>query len=361
MRRGIFASIIAVTLLLAAAPAEATFPGKNGKIAATGIRWSSRVEPPNIVTLNPDGTGVAAITSDDMSSSPQWSADGTKIAFERVRREGPPFYFPLEVAVSTMNSDGSGVMLLTDDTSFNRSPAWSPDGTKLVFSGNRNGDDDLYTINADGTGMTQITNGPGYDRQPVWSPLGDQIAFTSFGPDSLHIYVARADGSGRRQLESSVEGPVSPDWSPDGRRVTFDSYLTRQIYSIGVDGTGLLQLTNDPYTPSLAATNSAPAWSPDGTKIVFVHSECYGTAGCHGWLETISPNGTGRAILARLKDQYDLYQPDWQPIPGPRRGDYKNVAQFCKALREFLGDATFRNRYGGGANAHGKCVSGDGR
>jgi hypothetical protein len=48
---------------------------------------------------------------------------------------------------------------------------------------------------------------------------------------------------------------------------------------------------------------------------------------------------------------------DWQPIPGPRRSDYKNAAQFCKAERDFFGDAAFTSKYGGGANAHGKCVS----
>ena len=71
-------------------------------------------------------------------------------------------------------------------------------------------------------------------------------------------------------------------------------------------------------------------------------------------LATINPDGTGGAFVSNGGE------PDWQPV-GPQRSDYKNVAQFCKALREFLGDATFRNRYGGGANAHGKCVSGDGR
>ena len=50
--------------------------------------------------------------------------------------------------------------------------------------------------------------------------------------------------------------------------------------------------------------------------------------------------------------------PDWQPLVGPSRADYKNAATFCKAEQEFLGDGAFRQKYGGGANAHGKCVSG---
>ena len=50
-------------------------------------------------------------------------------------------------------------------------------------------------------------------------------------------------------------------------------------------------------------------------------------------------------------------QPDWQPLVGPQRSDYKNGSKFCKAERDFLGDTAFRQKYGGGANAHGRCVS----
>ena len=90
---------------------------------------------------------------------------------------------------------------------------------------------------------------------------------------------------------------------------------------------------------------------------MFDHSECYGTAGCHGWLETIRPDGNGRSTLARLDELYNLYEPDWQALPGPQRSDYKNASHYCKALHEFLGDEVFRARFGGAANAHGKCVS----
>ena len=46
--------------------------------------------------------------------------------------------------------------------------------------------------------------------------------------------------------------------------------------------------------------------------------------------------------------------PDWQPLVGPRLADYKNASQFCKAERDFLGEAAFRQKYGN----HGGCVSG---
>jgi hypothetical protein len=67
-----------------------------------------------------------------------------------------------------------------------------------------------------------------------------------------------------------------------------------------------------------------------------------------------SSDGSGKTFLTNGVD------PDWQPLPGPQRSDYKNAAKFCEAERDFLGDAAFRQRYGtngNGANAFGNCVS----
>jgi hypothetical protein len=52
--------------------------------------------------------------------------------------------------------------------------------------------------------------------------------------------------------------------------------------------------------------------------------------------------------------------PDWQPLVGPRRSDFTNASEFCKAQRSSMGEAAFTERYGAnrdGANAHGKCVT----
>ena len=73
--------------------------------------------------------------------------------------------------------------------------AYSPDGLKLVFSNNTDGDYEIYVMNADGTGVRQLTHNSSNDQQPSWSPDGKQIAFTSNRDGDFDIYVMNADGT----------------------------------------------------------------------------------------------------------------------------------------------------------------------
>ena len=82
-----------------------------------------------------------------------------------------------------MNADGTGQTMLTPDTSWNRYPAWSPDGSKIVFESGRDGSPGyIYVMNADGTGQTRLTNGPGEDTLPAWAPGTNQTTITLSPP-----------------------------------------------------------------------------------------------------------------------------------------------------------------------------------
>jgi Tol biopolymer transport system component len=167
-----------------------------------------------------------------------------------------------------------------------------------------------------------------------------------------------ADGSGVTELPFPGTNTRSdPAWSPDGHRISFVVFAGQyQIHVARPDGSEHLALTSDQapvpgYTGSIS--NRAPTFSPDGTKVAFTHIECPFYRD-YSRLQVVNADGSGgRATVADNAAQ----EPDWQLVVGPQRGDYKNAAHFCKALREFLGDEAFRSRYGGGANAHGKCVS----
>ena len=78
-----------------------------------------------------------------------------------------------------MNADGSGVTRLTVNDAVDSSPAWSPDGRRIAFDSTRDGNFEIYVMNADGSGVTRLTNNDAWDWYPDWSPDGRRIAFDS--------------------------------------------------------------------------------------------------------------------------------------------------------------------------------------
>jgi len=113
-----------------------------------------------------------------------------------------------------MNPDGSGPTNLTMNAEEDNLPQWSPDGTKIAFTSYRNDISEIYVMNADGTGQTRLTNNSVPDAHPAWSPDGTKIAFDRYQDGNYDVYVMNADGSGQSRLTSSTTLDVGPDWQP---------------------------------------------------------------------------------------------------------------------------------------------------
>jgi Tol biopolymer transport system component len=171
-----------------------------------------------------------------------------------------------------MNSDGNNQTDLTNNSNHDCDPAWSPDGTKIAFSSNRDGSWDIYVMTSDGSDQTNLTGDPANDDAPVWSPDGTKIAFNSDHSGHGEIYVMNADGSNQMKLTSSEHVANYPAWSPDGSEIAFGratcSWLWSDIYLVNTDGTDLRNITPN-IVSSEGPVTTGLTWSPDGTKIAF--------------------------------------------------------------------------------------------
>ena len=221
--------------------------------------------PGNICIMNADGSGRLQLTdntSDD--SDPAWSPDSAKVAFSS-RREG-------NTDIYMMNADGSQLQRLTDGEGDDTHPTWSPDGNRIAFASASDGRSDIFDINPDGSRLRQITDDDSHDSEPAWSPDGTRIAFTSFRNERSAIYAVNPDGSQRELLLGPTGKPRSPAWSPEGETIAFTSevrYWTgselkqREIFTLDINGSELTRITDSAWQ------DLTPAWHPDGTKLAF--------------------------------------------------------------------------------------------
>jgi Tol biopolymer transport system component len=222
---------------------------------------SDRDGTPSIYSMRADGSGVTRLTNDGaIDFSPNWGPDG-RIVFVSNRTTGG------KASLWVMNGDGSDQHRLTPrDFVWNEtSPVWSPDGKRIAFQADRDvpvGNRELYVMNADATGLTRLTTYPGQDNWPSWSPDGKQIAFAR-GPTPFRdeIYVMNADGSHQRELTLPMLGGVDYGTIPAlpiaGRLVTVVYDVEEQsgadigsptVSCSGRVGATLLRLTRRRFT-----------------------------------------------------------------------------------------------------------------
>ena len=210
--------------------------------------------------------------------------------------------------VYVMDSDGGDQTRLTNNAARDITPAWSPDGSQVVFASDRDegGDNfEIYVMDADGGNQTRLTNTAVPEIDPEWSPDGTKIAFASQPESGVQndIYVMNADGSNPVNLTDDAANDGYLGWSPDGGRLVWERAVSLgglDIYTMNADGTEQTRLTSN-------QGSRTPAWSHSGEQIAF--SSEGGAPGTD--LYVMDTDGGNRTELADV-GIYDVF-PDWSP------------------------------------------------
>ena len=185
--------------------------------------------------------------------SPKWSPDGKRLALTST--DGSPDGM---TDVCVMDIEGIVLKNLTRSPGRDEVGSWSPDGSKIVFFSNRDGNGEIYVMGSNGRKQVNLTNHPARDAAPTWSPDGTKIAFQSNregGQDD--IYAMNPDGADVVNLTRHPLEDRAPAWSPDGRWIAFHAFQVGQrpdIYVMDANGNNRSQLTEDP------GSDTDPTW-----------------------------------------------------------------------------------------------------
>jgi len=233
-------------------------------------------------------------------NDPVVSPDGTQIAF-----------FGIDSATGTedifvMNVNGTGFVQVTTNPALDYSPAWSPDGERLVFISERDDNAEIYTIRTDGTDLTRLTFSAVFEAFPTWSPDGTLIAFSAddFDNNVSNVYTITVEDLHTMQLTSN-DGATAPAWSPDGEYIAFDEQSgdISEIYVMTRDGEDQQQVTE------LGLLSYSASWSTDSSTLSFVSVNERGDFDIYA----ISIDGTGLTRLTDTQDSDEYFAP-WVPL-----------------------------------------------
>jgi len=307
---------LAAVLLAASAPAaDAAWPGVNGRISLTqrvpaqgGVRANR-----DMFAYARDAVRMRITSSSDNEEQSSWAPDGRWFAY---KRRDAVWVAPWDGSIApqplTKPSDG-----LTNNTQ----PAWSPDMRTIVFRTNRADPSvnvaDIWAMDSPfGTDPGEssahpLVVRPGDERYPTFSPDGSRLLFRGdddgIAPSNdEEIYVANADGTGVTALTHDHALDSAPAWSPDGSRIAWESNRDgpdREIYVMNADATDVRQLTDNDLH------DEGPAWSPDGRFIAFTRSTTETDPG-DVWI--MRADGGDQAPLTDTPVIEE--SPDWQPI-----------------------------------------------
>ncbi|HEX7177094.1 MAG TPA: DUF4394 domain-containing protein [Pyrinomonadaceae bacterium] len=201
------------------------------KIAFTSERNGHQ----DVYVMNADGTAQTRLTdstADDFR--PSWAPSGALLAFTSNRDGNDEIY--------RMDANGANQVNLTNNPAEDLNPSWPPG--RIVFQSTRDGNDEIYIMNANGTNPQRLTNNPAFDGRPGASPDGERIAFTSDRDgNNFEIYVMTASGASQTRFTGDEANDLDPDIQPKATTSPGSSFQFGATALAVSEGSGRVTLT----------------------------------------------------------------------------------------------------------------------
>ena len=252
-----------------------------------------------LVISDSDGDNERIILeSNDPIMSPAWSPDSRQLAY--VSFEGNLS----SIFIQTLRTGNR--RKISDRIGINGSPAFSPDGRKLVLTlSNTDGNLDIHTLDLTTRKISRLTTNRSIDTEGTWSPDGSEIYFTSDRGGSPQIYKIASVGGTPSRITFEGNYNARPRLSPDGKKLAM-VHLRNGKYQIGIidiEKGGLLVL-------STGSQDESPSFSPNSDTLIYATRQ-----NGLGFLETVTADGL---IRQRLASQLgNVREPVWSPFPRP--------------------------------------------
>jgi Tol biopolymer transport system component len=298
-RAAVVSTLAGIVLALPARPANAAFPGANGRIVFVDRRYNDDGSVTDrLRSVWPDGTGRRILLRTRGYPPlvpgpflPRWSPNGRRIVLG------------FRGNVITVDARGRHRRVVAPFDAV-AEPSWAPDGRRLLFYRPNARPNALFVMAADSSRPRLILGGlPGNPEIPMWSPAGGRVAFEIYTAGTPTLWTARTDGSGAQAL---VTGGARPAFSPDGRAIAFALYDRLWIMRAG--GGHARPVT----APAPGEVVHGVAFSPDGRFVVIARQRQVGSI------------GPSRLFVVRRRDGHERMlhvggtagSPDWQPLSG---------------------------------------------
>jgi TolB protein len=271
-------------------------------IASTQIAFvSTRSGNKEIWAMDYDGANQHQLTSlKSIALTPRWAPDSSRIAFTCYPASGA--FLSAQICMYSTVSDR--LITWPRYRGTNSSPAWSPDGTKIMFMSSMLGNPELFIAEADGSHPRRVTHSVGASTSATWNPkTGQQVAFVSDRGGTPQLYTMNAEGEEVQKLPLPDMGYViDPAWSPNGQLLAFSWRRPNgnyDLYAMDIATHELVELTRD------AGRNERPSWASDGRHMVFESTR----SGTRQIWSMLADGSTVRQLTTEGQNE----SPNWSP------------------------------------------------